>query len=58
MSASRSGARRSISSSVRCHALDVDLGRRRRRHDEAARLDADACRVAGVERPVAVEVET
>ena len=36
--------------------LDVDLGRRRRRHDEAAGQDAHAARVAGVERPVGVEV--
>jgi hypothetical protein len=36
--------------------LDVDLGRRRRRHDEAAGQDADPAGVAGVERPVGVEV--
>ncbi len=37
-------------------AVAVELGRRRGREDELARLDADAGRVAGVERPVAVEV--
>jgi hypothetical protein len=36
--------------------LDVDLGRRRRRHDEAPGQDAHTARVAGVERPVGVEV--
>ena len=36
--------------------LDVDVGRRRRRHDEAAGQHAHAARVAGVERPVGVEV--
>src|SRR5439155_26875767 len=36
--------------------LDVDLGRRRRRHDEAAGQDAYAARVTGVERPVGIEV--
>ncbi len=34
----------------------VELGRRCGREDELARLDADARRVAGVERPVGVEV--
>ena len=36
--------------------LDVDLGRRRRRHDEAPGQDAHAARVTGVEGPVGVEV--
>jgi hypothetical protein len=36
--------------------FDVDLGRRGRRHDEAPGQDAHAAGVAGVERPVGVEV--
>src|SRR5256885_14395292 len=36
--------------------LDVDLGRRRRRHDEAAGQDAYAARVSGGEGPVGIEV--
>src|SRR4051812_35334385 len=36
--------------------VEVELGRRSRRHDEPARLDADTRGVARVERAVAVEV--
>ncbi len=35
---------------------DIDVRRRRRRHDRAAGQNAHAARVAGVERPVGVEV--
>src|SRR5581483_4259855 len=40
----------------RLPCVDVDLGRRRRRHHVAAGRDSDACRVAGIERAVADEV--
>ena len=36
--------------------LEVDLGRRARRHDERRSLEPDACRVTGVERARRVEV--
>ena len=35
--------------------LEVELGWRARRHDEASALEADACGVAGVQRSVRVE---
>src|SRR5207253_5024301 len=36
--------------------VDIDLGRGRRREDVAGRLDAHACSIARIERPVAVQV--